>query len=68
MRGVGSSSHQAGTFPNETSINDVKHAYKRLTPKYHPEVIRGETKKENEAIFKEIDESLMVKLEGESTN
>ena len=71
MRGVGSNSHRAETFPNETSINDVKHAYMRLTPKYHPKVIRGEKKKEKEVVFKEIEttyESLMVKLEGEFAN
>ena len=70
-RGVGSSSHQAKTFANKFSINDVKRAYKRLTPKYHPEVIRGEMKKEKEALFKEIEttyESMIVKLEGESEN
>ena len=45
------------------STNVVKRAYKRLALKYHPEVNRGETKKEKEEVIKEIKstyESLMV--------
>ncbi|KAF5188307.1 Chaperone dnaj-domain superfamily protein [Thalictrum thalictroides] len=50
------------------SKTDVKHAYKRLALKYHPDVIRGDNLHEKQEIFKEIKftyERLMDKFEGE---
>uniref|UniRef100_A0A1D1ZDG8 Chaperone protein dnaJ 8, chloroplastic n=1 Tax=Anthurium amnicola TaxID=1678845 RepID=A0A1D1ZDG8_9ARAE len=52
------------------SATDVKHAYKRLALKYHPDVIRAESGQDKEEAFREIKsayESLMIKFEGETT-
>ncbi|MQM01472.1 hypothetical protein Taro_034227 [Colocasia esculenta] len=51
------------------SPSDVKHAYKRLALKYHPDVIRAESGQDKEETFKDIKsayESLMVKFEEET--
>ncbi|XP_058097717.1 chaperone protein dnaJ 8, chloroplastic [Magnolia sinica] len=50
------------------SKSDVKHAYKRLALKYHPDVIREENSRHKPDIFKDIKsayESLMEKFEEE---
>ncbi|PIA47193.1 hypothetical protein AQUCO_01400108v1 [Aquilegia coerulea] len=50
------------------SKTDVKHAYKRLALKYHPDVVKGDNLHEKQEIFKEIKsayKSLMEKFEGE---
>ncbi|KAL5704131.1 hypothetical protein ACHQM5_022603 [Ranunculus cassubicifolius] len=50
------------------SKSDVKHAYKRLALKYHPDVIKEDNGQEKQEVFREIKsayESLMEKFEVE---